>query len=560
MQTPRHVAKPIIFVNKNANSESFSNTKEDPACFHQINRHAQVYRKLSFRERRGAGVRASDPPIGWLRRPPRDLINNDRLVTSGGGSSEKTVTLYQPQTQSCRHNDDQAIACFKCSKTRELLLLDFPRDLAIEPFGLLTISMNAEKYNILQYFMRSYLPAQLNFYQIPETQTKSIVQGCLTAEIHFYSLLAAATARMKHISKDPMTRPDLPEYFAFRATGMLRQYLLNRHPVTQEIVYDMFLLATAESYRYNWSGVRVHRTAYKYSVAAVGGFEKIDPFICKMLWRGDLFVAAVTITPPILELCWDPGAIAEPESTNCLTTLLTLGVPLMGAGFLDDLACSSNVIFCIIVTDIVTFCRTLQYFWSGFRQISWDHEWVYGRSSALLHRLLSLGQSLGLDGGKAGSQQYALTEECCRLALIIWLFFVFLGVTGKSAQLLNLEQILARGPIDVAPLRKVLTRILELDGTRSGDGVVWGITHPAFAKHGPMLLWILGLGALVAIREDDRDWFSNNFATIARSMGVCSYEDFAATIASRYLWLNLLEEASGRRLARLLRLSRIIEC
>jgi hypothetical protein len=105
-----------------------------------------------------------------------------------------------------------------------------------------------------------------------------------------------------------------------------------------------------------------------------------------------------------------------------------------------------------------------------------------------------------------------------------------------------------------------LTRILKLDGTRSGDGVVWGITHPAFATHGPMLLWMLGLGALVAIREDDRDWFSNTFATIARSMGVCSYEDFTATIASRYLWLNLLEEASGRRLARLLRLSRIIEC
>jgi len=68
---------------ENADSESFSNSREDPACFHQINRHAQVYRKLSFRERKGACVGTSDPSIGWLRKPSRDLTHNDRLVTSG---------------------------------------------------------------------------------------------------------------------------------------------------------------------------------------------------------------------------------------------------------------------------------------------------------------------------------------------------------------------------------------------------------------------------------------------------------------------------------------------
>ena len=410
--------------------------------------------------------------------------------------------------------------------------MDFPRDSAIEPFGLLTISMNAEKYSILQYFMTIYLPAQLHLYQLPETERNSIVQGCLTDDIHFYSLLAAASARMKLISNNPLTRPDLPEYFALRATGMLRQYLLNRQPVTQQIVYDMFLLGTAEVYRYNWSGVRVHITGV---VAALGGFKQIDPCIRKMILRGDLYLAAVTSAPPILELCWDPGPIAEPKSKNCLTTLLTLDVPLMGAGFLDDLACWSNVTFCNILTDIVTFCRTLQYFWSGFQQISWDREWVYGRSGALMHRLLSLGQSPCQDDGKARNQQHALTEECCRLALIIWLWFLVFGITGKSAQLPNLEQVLARGPIGVAPLRKVLTRILELDGPRSGDRGAWSITHQAFATYGPMLLWILGLGALAAFKEDDRGWFSNHFVTIARSMAVYSYEDFAATIASIFV-------------------------
>lgn len=87
-----------------------------------------------------------------------------------------------------------------------------------------------------------------------------------------------------------------------RATSLMRQHLLTSKPVTQQIILDMFFLATAESYRQNWPAVFTHRKAWKDGIAALGGYSKLDPVIRKMLWQGDLVIAAVTFTQPILEL------------------------------------------------------------------------------------------------------------------------------------------------------------------------------------------------------------------------------------------------------------------
>ena len=411
--------------------------------------------------------------------------------------------------------------------------------------------MNAEKYRIMHYFVMCYLPAQLTFYEIADTARTNIVKGCLADEIHFYSLLAAATARMKHVTKDAFSRPDLPEYFASRAVSLMRQHLLRGKAITQQIILDMFLLATAESYSQNWPGVFMHRTAFKHSVAALGGFSKLDPSICKMLWRGDLFVAAVTYTQPILELCWDPGPL-DSQASMCLKLLSSGNSPLMGAGFREDLKNSSNEALLNILEDVIGFAGTMQYFWSDFTEVPWDRDWIWARSSALVHKLLSLEEISTTPASSPTSETQLdwLVEECTRLAVVIWLYFGFF-LLGRDPPQRETLRVVVRNSIDFSLIQKRLIRIMKL-GNFVSIGVEMDdsqeLTLPRYLM---LVLWILGLGVLAAVNKEEVLWLSRHFTLISRRVGTNTYEEFEEKVSSRYLWLRLLEEASGRQLTKL---------
>ncbi len=157
---------------------------------------------------------------------------------------------------------------------------------------------------------------------------------------------------MKRVKSESFTMPHLPEYFTWRAVTLLRQHILEDTPVMQQIIFGILLLTTAEACRQDWPAVFVHREASKYSVAAIGGFSRLDPHICKMLWRTNLDVAAITYTQTILELCYDPGPL-ESEAYMCLTLLAAEGLPLMGAGFREDLQGSSKHALLMIIENVI---------------------------------------------------------------------------------------------------------------------------------------------------------------------------------------------------------------
>jgi hypothetical protein len=410
--------------------------------------------------------------------------------------------------------------------------------------------MNAEKYRIMQYFVLRYLPAQLTFYEIADTARTNIAKGCLADETHFYSLLAAATARMKHVTRDAFSRLDLPEYFASRAVSLMRQHLLGGKAVTQQIILDMFLLATAESYSQNWPGVFMHRTAFKHSVAALGGFSKLDPSICKMLWRGDLFIAAVTYTQPILELCWDPGPL-ESQASMYLKLLSSGNSPLMGAGFREDLKYSSNETLLSILEEVIGFAGTMQYFWSDFTEVPWDRDWIWARSSALVHRLLSLEvMSTPASSPASETQLDWLIEECTRLAVVIWLYFGFF-LLGRDPPQRDTLRVVVRNSIDFSLIQKRLIRIMKLGDFVSIRVEMDDSREFTLPRYWMLMLWILGLGVLAAVNKEEVLWLSRHFIMISGRVGIGTYDEFEEKISSRYLWLRLLEEASGRQLTKL---------
>jgi hypothetical protein len=528
-----------LFIIKTPGSKSLSNSRDELDVLRKINRHAQLGRSKPPSRRRK--LHSTKPvPVGWLEEisdesepvVPDAICRKCRLKATLSGSY---VFGYRKMT-----------ACPDCLLSVQPALYKFPSRATTDPFATLPISMDTEKYSIIQYFSTRYLPA-VTFYEISDIAKTNITKGCLSNEVHMYSLLAGTTARMKHVTKDSFSRPDLAEYFATRAIGLMRHYLLTCECVTQEMILDIFLLSTTEVYNKNWPAVITHRTAFKQSIAAFGGFSKLDPSICKMLWRGDLFFAAVTCTSPVLELCWDPGAL-ESQTVMYVTLLSTSGQKLMGTGFREELRQSSNDALLEIMGDVIGFAHTMQYYWSGFTEFHQDWSWIWDRSSALMHRLLSLTELLDPGTGygpEADEKQLVLlVEEITRLATVIWLYLGFF--CGRDPPQLKLRVVVN----NFNYLRLIRERLVQNVGRFvSTSAKVVDTGQLTLPRNWKLLLWVLGLAILATVDKEEEAWLSRHFISVSRCAGVSTYDDFESQISSQYLWLR--QEACDRQLTKL---------
>jgi hypothetical protein len=126
-------------------------------------------------------------------------------------------------------------------------------------------------------------------------------------EMHMYCLLAATTGRMKFVTSERLDRIDRPEQYLAKAILILRRHLEEGATITQQVIVDMFFLATVEIYSRNFEGARAHLRIIKHLVGKLGGLRSLDQPIIDMIWNGDMVAA-----------CFLDAAL-------CLTCFPTLG-------------------------------------------------------------------------------------------------------------------------------------------------------------------------------------------------------------------------------------------
>lgn len=63
---------------------------------------------------------------------------------------------------------------------------------------------------------------------------------------------------MKSVTGDKIDRIDRPEQYLAKSIAILRQYLQEGAIITQQVIVDMFFLATVEIYSRNFEGARAH--------------------------------------------------------------------------------------------------------------------------------------------------------------------------------------------------------------------------------------------------------------------------------------------------------------
>ena len=423
-----------------------------------------------------------------------------------------------------------------------------PRRLSVEPFGQFRVSMDAEKHRILQYFVFKFFPAVtrldiasfIGFNQKnPTSPAIQIIRNSLSDELHFLALLTAASARMKYVEQYHFARADLPERLADATLRLLRRYLAQSRPVTQELLQSILYLWAVESYRRNWDAVLMHGKMIMHLCNThFGGFQNLNPYLRRMLWVADRFQAAATARPPLVEERWETEELTPEQSAHAIRSLRENGREANGKGFSQNSVHFSRK-FGMVVDAVVNLAHVIQCHWAGLPGMCSlpDRDWAVARSYTLSDELLSFRDDTV--GNVAHYHRDSRIQDCVRLALIVWLAFVPASApysppdhdTGVPT---------IRAAIDARPLRNRLNSLITYDESTAGR-----------RDEDLLLFWVAGLGAVASELAVNQEWFAVQFQRYGRKLTIYSWDDFVE-VNDAYLLLDRLQQSNHTKLSWLL--------
>lgn len=547
---PAHNNGGLLFVNKTSFSRSFSNNKGDAEDLKEIYQHAQKSRdyeeerETRKRLRRSRLLSSGRTPIAVAPRqvpsaatlptPPETPISNGvrpLAIAFNGMGSEQLDHGHCKST--LRENGVPSLS------------LVTPSGSSREPFGQFNISMNAEKYRILEYFVRRFLPAATRSnagafmgqsQASPTSPAVQLVRSALSDELHVLALLSAASGRMKFVEGLQFSRADLPERLADATLRLLRSYLAQGKPISHELLQTIFYLWSVESYRRNWENVHTHGKMILYLADNnLGGFRNMDPQLQRMLWIADRFQAAATQTPPLIKERWKTERLL-PHQYSCAVKGLqknNIKQP-MGYGFVEVGGLFTPG-FRLLLESVLDLCCIIHCHWVDFpeQDLIPDRHWAIGRSYFIIDELITFSV---YERGSRPLDREGKMQDCVRLALIIWMAFVPTSFPYAAAAKLPF----LRAAVDAKALRNML------------EGLLGDISDQAFGESEQLLLfWVAGLGAMTSAVDEGQEWFTVQFQQLAKRLGVLSWDQFAL-LQERFLMLDTLKLGNLTRLKWLL--------
>ncbi|RVX69911.1 hypothetical protein B0A52_05746 [Exophiala mesophila] len=535
----------LLFVNKTADSKSLSNSKADTDNVREINQHVQRSRDLIKERLKKRRLSRSRLPLGWITSNaashPLSPALRSAWVTDDA-VTDQDVADNEERSDISAADHSPAVQFFLENSPSTLSLLS-PKVVAMEPFGQFKVSMNAEKHRILQYFVVKFFPTVTRldivaFIGDPKARLANpaiqVIRNSLSDELHILSLLTAASARMKYVEQYHFARHDLPERLADAAIRLLRRYLAEGRPVTQQLIQSILYLWALESYRRNWDGVAMHGNMTMYLCNTYfGGFRNLDPYLRRMLWVADRYQAAATARPPLVEERWETAELSTQQYTCVTTALRQLGKIPAGARFAQHSEVLSRP-FQQVLQQVVNLACAIQCHWHAAprQPLLPDRDWAVARSYTVSDELLSFKDQ---DVGTTDSWRHKLTD-CLRLALIVWLAFI-----PASAPYSPVDGMLTiKAAIDARPLRARLSSV----ATQLED-------LPASHEECALLFWVAGLGAVASELAENQEWFALQFQRVARKLGIFTWANFEP-INQGYLSLEKLQPPNLTKLTWLL--------
>ena len=546
----------FLFVNENLQSKH-RGRRSRPS----IQRHVQRYHAEKSRRQKNASlkinVQKTQELLGWLERDRSDPLS---LVAEQDRCRQ---LCCRPKTHDSNIPDHESYLGSHGSDSPLLPHWNHPigtnhtSSLSGQYFGTFAfteVAYDEIVHRSIQYFTARWKPfackcdvntplcvwpGEIDSAHCPEhiLNINDIVRNCLHNKMHMYCLIATCAGRIRSVEADIVQHIDSPEKYMAKAINLLRNFLKDYPVIDEQVIIDVYFLSTFEYYLKNYSVAQIYLRIIKSMVETIGGFQHLGEYARRLLWNGDVSIALEHPSQPILPPIWTPQPISRSLAERIGldgTPVLTDGI---GSSFHqhDDFL-SPNLL--AVVADICYYARLLKP--STAAELTPDTQTIFERGTALLHRLLSFGA-----GAEAKPDHNSLKEDCCRYALTLWVWNVFIrgaantAVTGHGAST-DVTDARQMRPIIAKQLKQAIFRACEYTNECTVD-----------LNEYRLRLWIMGMGISGAEQGKTKDWYSELFVQLANVLKVRTIEQ-VSHIFGGYVYLEGFELNNMKQLAGLL--------
>lgn len=510
----------FLFVNKFANSGSLSHSNSEEKFFI----HSHVHSKY-HKDKRQARQRSllpelpssldctSSPPTRRVSRTTNDLESCRGSTAAKLVSKQKHPKQAIPDTRQKLH--------FQLSSTTPNNILDV---VAIDPFCYTSTALDAKDQRLLHYPFTGFIETTFNAESLSGMTPRPMfrhreaiierLRRCVFDRLTMYSTLAYCASCMRWaIGEKERERP--PEFYVLKAIEALKVRLEKEDMVDTWLILSIYALAVSEMWAQNYEAATTHLHMIRHFVAQFGGLTKLDPYLMESIILCDKYVAIGKFEAPIFPLDWEPGPLPAQKMLNIQNEVEPLLSELAQGFFgLDKHLLGPELLQ--IIGDIRVCAQVSQQMESQEITDPSDQHWIFLRHQAITCRLLALSTS-------------SETQECCRVALIVWLLkiTVYFGAQRWSKNLLP----------------RLKAAILRLENLGEGYSLL-------------LMFWMVSLGAMTAEYTDERDWFLRQTTKAARSLGIKFDKEPFRRVLKRFLFLR---REDGLQFFRMLRAMRELE-
>lgn len=454
----------------------------------------------------------------------------------------------------------------------------------VDPFGSTPVQITSHVHSVLDHLLKVYtysgnnyklahLPQHLGA-TMPRFPIKTVVQRSVYKEHHLYSLMAASTARMKHVFSinSPFSDPNQMRNLAIHH---LRKELVasaRSGIVDKQTILDLLYLAVNEIQYGYFDHARRHLEIVGKLYRLLDRNEYLDRWITETAAHVDNQLALSTGRLPVLPYDFDPGPML-PERMSMLKReaqrLLRFGCPspsrllvprapeglndaVAGLAATLDLRMGSHFSLALrigaftgklakVVSDLVDCIEIAKVVWLSPLAVCFDAEWLCRKARAVLRALLMLAP----EHTPGPIDLYSKCTENARICLMILMTHACTMIGHQTAR------------SNVKRLQQSSHAALE--HWCPSIGWTYECQPHDLDKQLPMfqdtqagfVLWAMFTGIWCAEGVAEEDWFMVRAVNICRYFGYYTYDDLHDHMA-HYLYAKSLQEQSLRKTAQLL--------
>ncbi|CAD6590068.1 MAG: hypothetical protein ASARMPRED_004544 [Alectoria sarmentosa] len=492
----------FLFVNKSARSRSLSHSNPEERFFIHSHVHGKFHKNKGQTRQRsllpGSRSKSNCPNSQSTFETSRTTNCSER---SDGSTAAKPVSRQRHPKGAIPDIQENPYSGLGSSTPHNII-----DAIAIDPFYCTSTHLDAKDQRLLHYPFTSFIEATFNAESLSGTTPSTTfrhreaiierLRHCVVDRLTMYSTLAYCASCMRWaLREEERERP--PELYVLKAIEALKSRLERAEVVDTWLILSIYALAVSEMWAENYEAATAHLKMTRHLVTQLGGLTKLDPYLMESILLCDKYVAIGKFEAPIFPLDWDPGSLPAQKMLKIQVEVEPL-LSELTQGFFDLDKHILGTEMLQLIDNIRVCAQVSQQMGTQEMTDPSDQHWLFLRHQAIFCRLLSLPTS-------------SKTQECCRVALIMWLLkiTVYFGAQRWSKRLL--------------PALK--TAILQLD--KAGE---WCPSA--------LIFWMTSLGAMTAEYTDERDWFLKRTTKAGRSLGTEPDKEPFRRVLKKFLFLK----------------------